>query len=295
MEEKGRNKVVLSTILIVLVLLLVAGGIFGGVYLYSSYNKDSNEEIIIIGTPYIHRVYSVIYSGGYADEHILLKSSTEIEYSSLLDLDRFDYEGTYTIDDGTITANLKPILTYKQKQHGYSDQSYTYTFEILDKNTILYSILGKRYSIIPGPPPPVVGDEVLSYLDLTHAQAIEKLGPVDRYTDIGNGGMGVIYDDGIHLGYAPTWLENFPYVEIDMNSKPNCIFLPVDFFTPGHTMSGTKADEFFGEESPFIFNDSGDGDGYWKFYEYEGYRVILYFKDNTPESIVFGIEIWKSN
>ena len=63
-------------------------------------------KTIKVGKTYTYRKYNEMYNNGYIDLTVTFKAGNKIEYKEAMDMDFFIYTGSYSINNGVITAKV---------------------------------------------------------------------------------------------------------------------------------------------------------------------------------------------
>ena len=133
-----------------------------------------------------------------------------------------------------------------------------------------------------------INDDILDWFNLTHEQAIEKFGAVQREDGIFYGGTTyATYKDGTVFGYY--WRSN---EKISMDLKPQCVASDEFITNFDKGISADEIDEIFGKKQSIQYNE-GD-DEYIKTYSYKGYRVVAGFRNSNADAVVISISIWNN-
>lgn len=102
--------------------------------------KVVEKKTAQIGVTYRYRQYGSQYTNGYVDSTILLRKDKTIKYVDTPGLDRYEYEGTYSISGDTITAYVEYHSLY------LGDDSKNLKLKILDNNRIKDTETGFIYT-----------------------------------------------------------------------------------------------------------------------------------------------------
>lgn len=101
--------------------------------------KVIEKKTAQIGVTYRYRQYGSQYTNGYVDSTILLRKDKTIKYVETPGLDRYDFEGTYSISGDTITAHVEHHSLY------LGDEIKDLKLKILDNNRIKDTDTGYIY------------------------------------------------------------------------------------------------------------------------------------------------------